>query len=80
LVTTYGRSSTCWMSSSNSAIYRQSNRGRLRRPVLVDSARRSPATGDLWRSAGTLLSNVGVLHVFGINDHDSARLASNLLG
>ncbi|TCL68459.1 type IV secretory system conjugative DNA transfer family protein [Rhizobium sp. BK251] len=30
--------------------------------------------------AGTFLSNAGVLQVFGVNDHDSARLVSNLLG
>jgi type IV secretion system protein VirD4 len=30
--------------------------------------------------AGTFLSNLGVLQIFGVNDHDSARLASDLLG
>ncbi|TCL63220.1 type IV secretory system conjugative DNA transfer VirD4/TraG family protein [Rhizobium sp. BK251] len=30
--------------------------------------------------AGTFLSNAGVLQVFSVNDHDSARLVSNLLG
>ncbi|MGO6754547.1 type IV secretory system conjugative DNA transfer family protein [Rhizobium ruizarguesonis] len=30
--------------------------------------------------AGTFLSNAGVLQVFGVNDHDSARLVSDLLG
>lgn len=30
--------------------------------------------------AGTFLSNTGVLQVFGVNDHDSARLVSDLLG
>jgi hypothetical protein len=29
--------------------------------------------------AGTFLSNAGVLQVFGVNDHDSARLVSDLL-
>ncbi|MGN6421949.1 MAG: type IV secretory system conjugative DNA transfer family protein [Asticcacaulis sp.] len=32
------------------------------------------------RHAGTFLSNAGVLQVFGVNDHDSARLVSDLLG
>lgn len=30
--------------------------------------------------AGSFLSNAGVLQVFGVNDHDSARLVSDLLG
>ncbi|MBY5376916.1 type IV secretory system conjugative DNA transfer family protein (plasmid) [Rhizobium leguminosarum] len=30
--------------------------------------------------AGTFLSNAGVLQVFGVNNHDSARLVSDLLG
>ncbi|EHS51715.1 TRAG family protein, partial [Rhizobium sp. PDO1-076] len=30
--------------------------------------------------AGTFLSNAGVLQIFGVNDHDSARLVSDLLG
>jgi type IV secretion system protein VirD4 len=30
--------------------------------------------------AGTFLSNAGVLQVFGVNDHESARLISDLLG
>ncbi len=30
--------------------------------------------------AGTFSSNIGVLQIFGINDHESARLASDLLG
>ncbi|GAA2890880.1 type IV secretion system protein VirD4 [Aminobacter niigataensis] len=30
--------------------------------------------------AGTFLSNAGVLQVFGVNDHDSAHLVSDLLG
>ena len=32
------------------------------------------------RRAGTFLSNAGVLQVFGVNDHDSAKLLSDLLG
>lgn len=32
------------------------------------------------RRAGTFLSNAGVLQVFGVNDHDSAKLVSDLLG
>ena len=32
------------------------------------------------RRAGTFLSNVVVLQVFGVNDHDSAKLVSDLLG
>ncbi len=32
------------------------------------------------RRAGTFLSNAGVLQIFGVNDHDSARLVSDLLG
>jgi len=30
--------------------------------------------------AGTFLSNAGVLQIFGVNDHDSAKLVSDLLG
>lgn len=30
--------------------------------------------------ASTFLSNAGVLQIFGVNDHDSAKLASDLLG
>jgi type IV secretion system protein VirD4 len=30
--------------------------------------------------AGTFLSNIGALQIFGVNDHESARLASDLLG
>ncbi len=30
--------------------------------------------------AGTFLSNASVLQVFGVNDHDSAKLVSDLLG
>lgn len=32
------------------------------------------------KRAGTFLSNAGVLQVFGVNDPDSARLVSDLLG
>src|SRR5690606_3592682 len=32
------------------------------------------------RRAGTFLSHAGVLQVFGVNDHDSAKLVSDLLG
>jgi type IV secretion system protein VirD4 len=32
------------------------------------------------RRAGTFLSNAGVLQMFGVNDHDSAKLVSDLLG
>jgi type IV secretion system protein VirD4 len=30
--------------------------------------------------AGTFLSNIGALQIFGVNDHESAKLASDLLG
>ena len=36
--------------------------------------------GLYGRRAGTFLSNAGVLQVFGVNDHDSAKLVSDLLG
>ncbi|MCZ4344105.1 type IV secretory system conjugative DNA transfer family protein [Sphingomonadaceae bacterium G21617-S1] len=32
------------------------------------------------RRAGTFLSNAGVLQIFGVNDHDSAKLVSDLIG
>ena len=32
------------------------------------------------KRAGTFLSNAGVLQIFGVNDHESARLISDLLG
>ena len=32
------------------------------------------------RRAGTFLSNAAVLQIFGVNDHDSAKLVSDLLG
>jgi len=41
---------------------------------------RAWAQSLVGRRAGTFLSNAGVLQVFGVNDHDSARLVSDLLG
>src|SRR3546814_19777590 len=32
------------------------------------------------RRAGTFLSNAGALQIFGVNDHDSAKVVSDLLG
>ncbi|MDE1939793.1 MAG: type IV secretory system conjugative DNA transfer family protein, partial [Alphaproteobacteria bacterium] len=46
-------------------------------PILQDIHQLQATYGA---RAGTFLSNVAVLQVFGINDHDSARLVSNLLG
>jgi type IV secretion system protein VirD4 len=46
-------------------------------PVLQDIHQLRAAYGP---RAGTFLSNAGVLQVFGVNDHDSARLVSDLLG
>jgi type IV secretion system protein VirD4 len=46
-------------------------------PILQDLHQLHATYGE---RAGTFMSNVAVLQVFGINDHDSARLASNLLG
>ena len=46
-------------------------------PVLQDIHQLRAAYGQ---RAGTFLSNAGVLQVFGVNDHDSARLVSDLLG
>jgi type IV secretion system protein VirD4 len=46
-------------------------------PILQDVHQLRAAYGE---RAGTFLSNSAVLQVFGINDHDSARLVSNLLG
>ena len=46
-------------------------------PILQDVHQLRAAYGQ---SAGTFLSNAGVLQVFGVNDHDSARLVSDLLG
>lgn len=46
-------------------------------PILQDIHQLRTTYG---RRAGTFLSNTGVLQVFGVNDHDSARLVSDLLG
>jgi type IV secretion system protein VirD4 len=46
-------------------------------PILQDIHQLRATYGH---RAGTFLSNAGVLQVFGINDHDSARLISDLLG
>jgi type IV secretion system protein VirD4 len=46
-------------------------------PILQDVHQLRATYGT---RAGTFLSNAGVLQVFGINDHDSARLVSDLLG
>jgi type IV secretion system protein VirD4 len=46
-------------------------------PILQD-VRQFRAT--YGQRAGTFLSNAGVLQIFGVNDHDSAKLVSDLLG
>lgn len=46
-------------------------------PILQDIHQLRAIYGQ---RAGTFLSNAGVLQVFGVNDHDSARLVSDLLG
>jgi len=46
-------------------------------PILQDIHQLRATYGQ---RAGTFLSNAGVLQVFGVNDHDSARLISELLG
>lgn len=46
-------------------------------PILQDIHQLRALYGQ---RAGSFLSNVGVLQVFGVNDHDSARLVSDLLG
>lgn len=46
-------------------------------PILQDVHQLRALYG---RHAGTFLSNAGVLQVFGVNDHDSAQLVSDLLG
>nr|ACV81778.1 TraG [Paracoccus aminophilus JCM 7686] len=46
-------------------------------PILQDVHQLRATYGQ---KAGTFLSNAGVLQVFGVNDHDSARLISDLLG
>lgn len=46
-------------------------------PILQDVHQLRSTYGQ---KAGTFLSNAGVLQVFGVNDHESARLVSELLG
>jgi len=46
-------------------------------PILQDVHQLRATYGQ---RAGTFLSNAGVLQVFGVNDQDSARLVSDLLG
>jgi type IV secretion system protein VirD4 len=46
-------------------------------PILQDVHQLRATYGQ---KAGTFLSNAGVLQMFGVNDHDSARLVSDLLG
>lgn len=46
-------------------------------PILQDIHQLRALYGQ---RAGSFLSNAGVLQVFGVNDHDSARLVSDLLG
>jgi type IV secretion system protein VirD4 len=46
-------------------------------PILQDIHQLRATYGQ---RAGTFLSNAGVLQVFGVNDHDSARFVSDLLG
>ncbi|CAH1696892.1 Type IV secretion system protein VirD4 [Hyphomicrobiales bacterium] len=46
-------------------------------PILQDVHQLRATYGT---RAGTFLSNAGALQVFGVNDHDSARLVSDLLG
>lgn len=46
-------------------------------PILQDIHQLRAIYGQ---RAGTFLSNAGVLQVFGVNDHDTARLVSDLLG
>lgn len=45
-------------------------------PILQDVHQLRATYGQ---RAGTFLSNAGVLQVFSVNDHDSARLVSDLL-
>lgn len=45
-------------------------------PILQDIHQ---LRANYGQSAGTFLSNAGVLQVFGVNDHDSARLVSDHL-
>ena len=46
-------------------------------PILQDVHQLRATYGQ---RAGTFLSNAGVLQVFGVNDHESARLISDMLG
>jgi type IV secretion system protein VirD4 len=46
-------------------------------PILQDIHQLRATYGQ---RAGTFLSNAGMLQVFGVNDHESARLVSDLLG
>jgi type IV secretion system protein VirD4 len=46
-------------------------------PILQDIHQLRATYGQ---RAGTFLSNAGVLQVFGVNDHESARLVSDMLG
>ncbi len=46
-------------------------------PILQDVHQLHATYGQ---RAGAFLSNAGVLQVFGVNDHDSARMISDLLG
>jgi type IV secretion system protein VirD4 len=46
-------------------------------PILQDIHQLRALYG---RRAGTFLSNAAVLQIFGVNDHDSAKLVSDLLG
>lgn len=46
-------------------------------PILQDVHQLRATYGQ---RAGTFLANAGVLQVFGVNDHESARLISDLLG
>jgi type IV secretion system protein VirD4 len=46
-------------------------------PILQDIHQLKATYGQ---KAGTFLSNAGVLQIFGVNDHESARLVSDLLG
>ena len=46
-------------------------------PILQDVHQLRATYGKL---AGTFLSNAGVFQVFGVNDHESAKLVSDLLG
>lgn len=46
-------------------------------PILQDVHQLRATYGQ---RAGTFLSNAGVLQIFGVNDHESARLVSDLLG